>query len=314
MHPSIQELGVDLSADFDNVQKQLVKDVVKLHHKPIRYALSTMLGRAMQRSHGDEEVTHTVKVNIRDDYPASLVEPERRHGVDLLTAFRLLVQLRRSAEAATYISNQGELVHQLQAVDWLAAPDPARARKQTDLKVAFPVEEVHRLQGQLAPLAADIQRLLYAPDRSVLSAYEPDRGDSSGQVILYWKPIAMVAADPEAETHEIARYTLLHGLAHAHYHLAMDTNSQAWHYYRHSEPAVQEGVAGWYTHQIIRAKEYSLRKAYVKLMTKIPPDGIRLTWQRWHEKKRDNEAVRRAIQRSAHDGVMTLSDFDQLMR
>jgi hypothetical protein len=315
MHPSLLNLGVDLSADFDNVQHQLVKDVVELHNDSFRRTLSTTLGRSMQRGKGNREITHSVQVGISDDYPASLNHLANRYRTDLLTAFRLLLQVRRAAEAAAYISDNGELMYRLQAPFWQADSPPlfGSTERSSDLNLSLAMSEVHRLEERLSGFATEVQDALYGQCLPILSEYQNPSGGSNGRVVLYWRAIAMVAADLEAETHEIARFALLHALAHAYCHLAMDTDGHFWQLYPKSAPEVREGVAGWYTYQIISHRDYGFRKAYVKLLNKIPAHCPQLTWQRWYERGLTNERVRRAMQNSDDKHAFILPAFEALL-
>ena len=327
----LDKLTASADGTPENLPRQAVDDAMTIFAPRYREAVRELLGRPLRRPAPDHsgDILNSVDIRLSDDYPPAWEFLRQRYGqLDPYNTFRLWKELRTTNNAAQYLLEHqqalNDVLDQLQYyredlyADRPPRRRPTRAWPQTLIATQA---QVAGLLEELQELYDDIRRALYETGTDVLGTYEllssPSAADfrsAHGHIVLYWKPIVMASFDLDLEIRDVARVVLLHELIHAYANLGMDTDGHRWLAFVHSEPAIVEGVAEFYSYQYIRRSEdRSLRRAYVELLRGVPANSPYLQHLSWLEQGVKNEQMRRALQRATASGAKELKIFENLL-
>jgi predicted Zn-dependent protease with MMP-like domain len=326
----LDRLTASVDGSAENLPRQAVDDAITIFAPRYREAVRELLGRPLRRPSPDHngDILNSVDIRLSDEYPPAWDFLRQRYGLlDPYNTFRLWKELRTTNNAAQYLLKHqkalNDVLDQLQYnreelyTDRPPRRRPIRAWPQTLIATQA---QVAGLLEELQELYDDIRQALYETGTDVLGTYEllssPKAADfkaAHGQIVLYWKPIVMAAFDLDLEIRDVARVALLHELVHAYANLGMDTDGHRWLAFVHSEPAIVEGVAEFYSYQYIRRSEdRSLRRAYAELLRGVPQGSPYIQHLQWLAQGVKNEQVRRALQRATTENAKKLHDFENL--
>jgi len=173
--------------------------------------------------------------------------------------------------------------------------------------ICYADQEASSLLNELESF--DLVREILKVDNNVLGCYFFKRSlfsedaayptQTAGEIFLYWSVIGLVAQGLGLEIQTLAAVVIAHELAHAYSHLGYDIDGTRWNdeSFVNSDPAVTEGIAQYYTGQVMRRLQHKIPggyEAYQILLQRQPPDYQ--THLEWIEKMGiSSEALRSAL-------------------
>ena len=151
---------------------------------------------------------------------------------------------------------------------------------------------------------------------SYIFASSPTVYLSSPKIELYWGVIGLVASMLSISPESLTCVVLSHELAHGYTHMGSDIDGERWDTYafQHSERALVEGMAQYYTHlacQRIENRVSGTFAAYNELLMNQPDDYR--THLKWIEAY-SPEIVRMAIIEARRNKITAISDFDSILK
>lgn len=193
----------------------------------------------------------------------------------------------------------------------------------------FPTEALNQsrqwlmlLNDLLRHSANRLIEVLVNPD--VLGTYWP----RDQLITIHWLPIGLLAIEANQSVHDIVPIVLFHEYAHAYHHLGFDSdgNQFAVDSFVGSETDFKEGIAQYYTYQLIHSYNDvgdGVRRVWDYMQTRSSAtyrlrenwlvDSDPVTGQKEKKRAREKEIIRLAVMKTrkqGHDGV-TLAEFEQ---
>jgi hypothetical protein len=234
------------------------------------------------------------------DFLAILIAPYRltirqtRHGLDIIDA--LVARLKSSEEGEALLGDR----------DRHFAPI-----------ISLLDDLLHRSDG------VDLVQMILGINADVLGAYIFDwphdstfHAEKASRIEIYWQVIGLFANEIKVSVEELTTVVLAHEQAHAYTHLGSDANGHSWQTqsFARSDPGLVEGLAQYYTEQIIEklSKPHpGARTAYLRLLEKQPPDYH--THRHWLDHSTP-EAVRIAMLEERRHPVGRLQSFNDALK
>lgn len=334
MHKVLDDLkqkhGVDLSGvDNPDFIKTVVEDTVALFNERTRNSISEKLRFNLKSG----KIVNQITVEVSDDYPQSFDDLIKTVGGkdELYEIFYLWSKLKNIENATDYLLKRQDLLEDI--ILKIERLDDKENLLKTDRRLYNYREWFGPLGNAYQKVTAVLQLLDILIDKfyKILHPNEGESGEdilgqyfysngainknvqTSGKILIYWKPIAIASFVLEDNIRELTRIVLAHEFVHGYSHLGFDSDGERWVNFVNCDTDIVEGVAQFYTHKFVEdTKERGLIRAYIKLTTNQSP-----AYQRhldWIEKGNKNEAVRRAIQLSVASNLNKIDDFEKNLK
>lgn len=174
----------------------------------------------------------------------------------------------------------------------------------------------------------DLVRKVLSIDNNILGCYSffPENSPSdrtpasatTGNISLFWGTIGLVAQALGVGIQNLSIVVLAHELAHAYTHLGCDTDGCKWDdtSWTHSEPAVIEGLAQFYTEKVLYRLRHRIPgcyEAYEKLLEK-QNDNYHAHKLWIDDMKASSEAVRLTLISLRKGRKVWRSQFNEFLR
>jgi hypothetical protein len=166
----------------------------------------------------------------------------------------------------------------------------------------------------------DLVKELHAVEDDILGEYRwgVDRqGQASASIRLYWCVIGLIARALGVSVEGMTVKVLAHELAHAYTHLGADIDGYRWSSkdFSNSKRAVKEGLAQYYTRQLVgrlAVRMPEAQEAYQQLLPHQPPDYQ--VQERWIEDGASAEHIRLAMMLFRRNSGSTLEEFEEFLK
>ena len=152
-----------------------------------------------------------------------------------------------------------------------------------------------------------IQKILnHSTEKNIFECFKKIEEDVFGaywilasRIQLYWMPLALFAPILGVSLSTLVVAVLCHELVHAYTHRGVDTNDESWltpHFIR-TDVYVKEGLAQYYTEQIMQSLRDRLPDGLDTFLSKTSRQSAPITYQNWlgNKKQPMPEAVRLAM-------------------
>lgn len=303
---SIQDLLNQIPSDTE----QVVSRTRTRFNAAVRQMLRQETGLRLSSGRGAEDENHdnqAIRVHIEAGVPAEMermtFDDEKALAI-LLLPWRTVLQLHQSST--------------LNITDGLIRLLPKELSSEgrfsgIEEKLKSTCDFTKTLLG--ISLTFDLLEELHAIDDDILGQYRWTfvRNQTSGSIHLFWGVIGLVARSLGISVEGLTVKVLAHELAHAYTHLGADIDGHRWDTedFRKTDRAVKEGLAQYYTRQLVgRIKDRmpEAEEAYRKLLPHQP--AVYRVQEQWIEQGASAEHIRLAMVLFRRSRSSTLEQFN----
>ncbi len=303
----------DLLAQIPSDTKKVVEQTRTRFNVAVRQMLRQETGLRLARGRAaedDSQETHAIRVFVEPGVPAELMDvqfDDDKWLAILIAPWRLELELLRRVSTDMHSNLIGSLPQELVRGGPFAGIGP----KLTD---------VAGFANHLLKIAAefDLVKELHAVDEDILGQYRwvLKSGQTSASAHLYWGVIGLVARSLAVSVEGLTVKVLVHELAHAYTHLGADIDGHRWDDldFSNTERAVKEGLAQYYTRQLLgrlRARIPEAKKAYEALLPHQP--GAYRVQGKWIDSGATPEHMRLAMVLFRRGRKKSLIEFESLL-
>lgn len=310
----------DLVAQIPRDTEKAVSNARTRFNNAVRQMLrqETGLRLAKGRDNDDDDTeTHAVRVLIKPGVPAELERLE--FGDDKRLAILIApwrAELERLRQSASRINR--ELVISLPR-DIVGTGRFAGVDKELGNAADF-AEHLLKFSD-----AFDLVKEVHAVEDDILGQYRwsvkedhwfMKQDQTSASIHLYWGVVGLVARALGVSVEGLTVKVLAHELAHAYTHLGADIDGQRWDNvdFRNTERAVKEGLAQYYTRQLLARLRTRIPEAEIAYQTLLPhqPDDYRVQ-ENWIKGGATPEHIRLAMVLFRRGRKKTLLEFTDFL-
>ena len=296
--------------------EKLVEAAKDVYNSRIRTRLSTELALNLQTKNGGTETK--IKILVERGRGGPLQKFLDQQEKDFLPEYFKIWErdIRHLYNATNNLSNAIRNINQyyrdIKDYEWPILD--------TIIKKSQCLDETKGFAGKLLEIisSADLANSIFRIQEDVLGLYCPDpKNSKSGEVILFYEPIAICAERLDVDITSLAAVVLIHELAHGYTHLGKDGDNFEWDLrdlFTTENRGVAEGLAQYYTDVV---SEYlgdtgfeSVHKAYLKLRRQQA--GIYRIHDKWVTSFA-REDVRGALVNFRRNRLKSLQIFNDLL-
>jgi len=304
----------DLLAQIPSDTEKVVAQTRTRFNNAVRQMLRQETGLRLTGSKDTEEnekETHAIRVFVEPGVPAELqnlqLDDDKWLAI-LIAPWR--AQLERLKESSIDVRSNllGSLPKELVCEGQFAG-------------IGLKLNDAACFADHLLKIAAqfDLVKELHAIDDDILGQYRwlHKNGQTSASTHLFWGVIGLVARSLGVSIEGLTVKVLAHELAHAYTHLGADIDGHRWDNtdFKNTERAVKEGLAQYYTQQLLvrlRNRMPEAEQAYSELLPH-QPDDYRVQ-KKWIEEGATPEHIRLAMVRFRRGRKKTLIEFETLLK
>jgi hypothetical protein len=304
----------DLLKQIPSETGQVVDRTRTRFNTAIRQMLRQETGLRLITGRGSEDEkqeTHAIRILIEAGVPAEMEYMEFSDDkwlAILLAPWRTDLQsLQRSAH-----STKTGLIERLPAEIVCEGPYAGIATKLKD--VASFAEHLLQISTSI-----DLVKELHAIDNDILGQYRfgsTKQNQDSASIHLYWGVIGLVARALGVSVEGLTIKVLAHELAHAYTHLGADIDGHRWETndFGNAERAVKEGLAQFYTRQLLARLNVRMPEAEIAYKTLLPhqPQDYQVQ-ERWVAEGATAEHVRLAMVLFRRSRQSSLARFEEFL-
>ncbi len=292
------------------------KDVSKArsrYNNAVRQLLRQETGLRLSRNSDveeEEQETHTVKVSIKCGWPAEL----ERISIDDDKLLAILIAPWRAQLNRLYESSSAIRINLIGSLP----KDLVREGRVDDIEMKLNgAAEFAELLLKIAD-QFDLVKELHAVEDDILGVYTwtNSAGQTTAETQLFWMIVGLIAQLLGVSVSGLTVVVLAHELAHAYTHLGMDIDGYRWRDddFKRTERAVKEGLAQYYTHQVVARLKYRMPEALQAYNTLLPhqPPAYRVQ-QQWVDDGATPEEIRLAMVSFRRAGKTTLDEFEAVL-
>lgn len=308
MSASLNELIRQLPRDTEKRVEQTRNQFLQTFQGEIRKESGLLLNRNLSNTVENGTAQVSIPVKVIAGLPRALhtidIDPSYWHLLPLVPYHSLLVTLDNTApELAEIINN----IKNNMEDDPFPVIKPTMA---TDFKIVGDhAKELAALIEKINP----VTRILRI-EEDVLGSYDYSN-PLSPKISLYWMVIGVVANLLSIRTESLTGVVLAHELAHGYSHVGTDIDGERWdtESFHHSDLALKEGIAQYYTHLIcerMNGRIPGIFNAYDQLLEDQPKAySTHLSWVENYSP----EIVRMAIIEVRRNKITGISDFESIL-
>ena len=304
----------DLLKQIPSETEQVVTRTKTRFNTAVRQMLRQETGLRLFTGRGSEEEsqeTHAIRIFIDPGVPfemEQIVFDDDKWIAIMLAPWRTELQLLQRSAVATKVG----LIEQLPAEIVCDGPYAGIGLKLKD--VAGFAEHLLRISTSI-----DLVKELHAIKDDILGQYrlgEKRQLQESASIHLYWGVIGLVARALGVSVEGLTIKVLAHELAHAYTHLGADIDGHRWKTedFCEAERAVKEGLAQFYTRQLLTRVSARMPEAELAYKTMLPhqPQDYQVQ-ERWVAEGATAEHVRLAMVLFRRSRKLTLTDFETFL-
>jgi len=308
MSASLNELIKQLPLDTEKRVEQTRKQFLQTFQREIRKESGLALNRDSLTSSNNISNHVSIPVRIVAGIPRALltvdIDPSYWHLLPLVPYHSLLKNLDTAAPQLAEIINNIENNMEDGAIPAI------KSTIATDFKTAGNhAKELSALIEKINPVTQ-----ILGINEDVLGSYDYSN-ENSPKISLYWAVIGIVANLLSIRAEALTGVVLAHELAHGYSHVGTDIDGERWdtESFHHSDLALTEGIAQYYTHLIcerMNGRVPGIFDAYDKLLESQPKAyRTHLSWIDSYSP----EIVRMAIIEARRNDITAVSDFEKLL-
>ena len=186
--------------------------------------------------------------------------------------------------------------------------------------IGFKLNDAHTFAEELLRITAEFNLVkeLHVVNDDVLGRYQFNSrsGQTSASAHLYWAVIGLVARSLGISLEGLTVKVLAHELAHAYTHLGADIDGHRWddEAFYYSARAVKEGLAQYYTRQLLHRLKGRIPEALEAYEVLLPnqPDEYRVQ-EAWIKGGATPEHIRLAMVLFRRGRKTKLEDFESIL-
>lgn len=319
----VQDLVAQIPSDTEKVVSRTRSRFNNAVRQMLRQETGLRLAKGRDNEEDDTE-TQAVRVLMKSGVPVEL--EGLKFGEDKRLAILIApwrAELERLRQSASRISRElvrslpGEIVCMGRFADVDRELDHAADFAEHLLKIS----DTFNLVKELHAVEDDILGQYRWSDKHDRWSMTEDRWPSkqeqiSASVHLYWGVIGLVARALGVSVEGLTVKVLAHELAHAYTHLGADIDGHRWDNddFRWTMRAVKEGLAQYYTRQLLTRLRTRIPEAEIAYQTLLPhqPDDYRVQ-ESWIEGGATPEHIRLAMVLFRRGRKKTLLEFTEFL-
>lgn len=303
----------DLLAQIPHDTEKVVAQTRTRFNSAVRQMLRQETGLRLARSKDSEDEdkeTHAIRVFVEPGVPVelqNLLLDDDKWLAILIAPWRSQLERLQGSSIDVRTNLIGSLPQYLVCEGQFAG-------------IGLKLNDVASFAEHLLKIAAqfDLVKELHAVDDDILGQYRwsQKNGQTSASTHLFWGVIGLIARSLGISVEGLTVKVLAHELAHAYTHLGADIDGHRWDNsdFKDTERAVKEGLAQYYTRQLLarlRTRMPEAEQAYEALLPH-QPDDYRVQ-EKWVREGATPEHIRLAMVLFRRGRKTKLAEFESFL-